>query len=384
MRGPVVSVSAVTGPISGDLALSGAALGLLTSLPVLCFGLLAPAASAAIGRLGLDRSVLLALALLAAGLGVRSSGGYVTALIGTALIGAGITVGNVATPVIIGRDFRGQVAMVTGAYTAIMNVGSMAALILSPGLTATFGWRIALAAWLVPAVLAAVLWTFLLVRRRTRPAAVERTVRPGPAGEPAPPAPPTAPLWRRPLTWLLTLAFAAQAFSYYGLTAWLPKLLADTRGLSEGSAGLASSLFQVFAIVGAFGMPVIINRRGPLPGMIALGFFWLSVPLGLLFAPGLFPLWASFGGIAQGSAFTLVFTVVVVRTSTQRENRRLSSIVQTFGYVLAATGPSVIGGLHDATGGWTVPLLGLTASLAVLITAGVIACRGIGPQKARS
>ena len=377
LRGPVVSVSAVTGPVRGDLALTGTQLGLLTSLPVLCFGLLAPVVSMVIGRVGLDRAVMIALALLAVGLTVRSFGGYAAALVGTAVIGAGTTFGNVATPVIIGRDFRGQVAMVTGAYTATMNVGSMAALLASPGLAVAFGWRVALAAWLVPVALSAALWVFLLWRRRPAPAAPGQRSRSGSA--PVNRAADPRPLLRRPLTWQLTVAFAAQGFSYYGLTAWLPPLLADTRGLSEGGAGLASSLFQVFALVGAFGMPVVINRRGPLTGMIIVGMLWLAVPVGLLLAPGLYPLLASFGGIAQGSAFTLIFTVVVVRSANQSEIRRLSSLVQTIGYALAATGPSVIGGLHDATAGWTVPLLALTGSLLVLVVSGCAACVGLPP-----
>ena len=39
---------------------------------------------------------------------------------------------------------------------------------------------------------------------------------------------------RRPTTWMLTIAFAGQAFAYYGLTAWLPTLLADEQGMSRG------------------------------------------------------------------------------------------------------------------------------------------------------
>ena len=38
----------------------------------------------------------------------------------------------------------------------------------------------------------------------------------------------------------------------------------------------------------------------------------------------------------------------------------LSSVTQSLGYLIAAAGPFSFGGLHDATGGWTWPLVVLT------------------------
>ena len=43
------------------------------------------------------------------------------------------------------------------------------------------------------------------------------------------------------------LAFAGQSVSYYGLTAWLPSLLADERGLGPEAAGRC---FRVLAELG--------------------------------------------------------------------------------------------------------------------------------------
>ncbi|MNI96497.1 putative transporter YycB [compost metagenome] len=41
-------------------------------------------------------------------------------------------------------------------------------------------------------------------------------------------------------------------------------------------------------------------------------------------------------------------------------------MAQSFGYLLAATGPTLFGYLHDATQGWTIPLL-LLLCLSVLL-----------------
>src|SRR2546423_3727474 len=94
MRGPIVAVSPVTEVIRADLGIDAGTAGLLTSLPVLCFGLATPPASALLARLGVGRGVLVALAVLLAGIVVRSVGGLTAALGGTVLIGAALTVAN--------------------------------------------------------------------------------------------------------------------------------------------------------------------------------------------------------------------------------------------------------------------------------------------------
>ncbi len=256
LRGPIVAVAPVVGAIRADLGVSAAVAGLLTSLPVLAFAVASSPASWLIGRIGPERAVLVGLAVLGAGTLLRSSDGVAGALGGTVLIGVGITVGNVVVPVVIGRDFPHRSGPLLGAYTAVMNIGSMITLSITVPLADDVGWRIALLAWVVVMLAAAALWV-VAVRRRTPThdeAAAgrngsstsgegdERAVRPLPLAAHTT-AVETAP-WRRRVGWLLVAAFAGQSFSYYGLTAWLPEILADLRGLGPASAGVASSLFQ--------------------------------------------------------------------------------------------------------------------------------------------
>src|SRR4029079_2662501 len=131
------------------------------------------------------------------------------------LIGAAITVANVAVPVVIGRELADRTGPVLGAYTAALNVGSMLTLSLTVPIADASGWQIALAVWGVLVVVAAVIWWWA-----TRP-----LVHAPPAAEHADPAHTGVRWWRRPVVWGLTVAFSGQAFAYYGLTAWLPVLL---------------------------------------------------------------------------------------------------------------------------------------------------------------
>ncbi len=213
LRGPIVAVAPVVDAIRTDLGVSSAVAGLLTSLPVLMFALASTPASWLTGRIGPERAMLVGLAVLGVGTVLRSVDGVVTALLGTAMIGAGITVGNVVVPVVIGRDFPHRSGGLLGLYVATMNVGSMITLSVTVPIADGVGWRWALTLWLLVSAASAVVW-----------AVATRGRRPGTRAEPGDDGagPPTSP-WRRPVGWQMLLAFGAQAFSYYGLTAWLPE-----------------------------------------------------------------------------------------------------------------------------------------------------------------
>ncbi|MFN8200492.1 MAG: MFS transporter [Nakamurella multipartita] len=377
LRGPLVAISAVAVDLQTDLGMTAGTVGLLTSLPVLCFGLASPAASGLIGRLGIEIAVLATLLVIFIGILVRSAGAVPAAFVGTLLIGLAITVGNVLGPLIVGRDFRTRVAQMTGAYTAALNVGSMVALAVSGPLAVAFGWQVALAAGAVVPVLAAVVWVPLTARARRRRAAA--AARPTPAQPDRPrESGPRVSVLRRPSTWLLTGAFAGQAYAYYGLTAWLPTVLGDQVGMTRGEAGAASSIFQIAALIGAFGAPVIINRMGgPLVAFLVNGVLWTALPLGLLLAPELWAVWSAASGIAQGGGFVTIFTVVVWRARSLRENRQLSSVVQTGGYCVACLGPTVLGVLRDSTGAWSASLLTAVVGTMTLMVLGALASVGL-------
>jgi CP family cyanate transporter-like MFS transporter len=374
LRGPIVAVSPVLDVIADDLGVGAATVGLLTSLPVLCFALATPAASALLARAGLGRGIVVSLVVLLIGIVVRSVDGLPAALAGTVLIGVGITVGNVAVPVVIARDLPHKAGGVLGAYTASLNVGSMITISLTASLATHTGWRIAIASWGVLVLGAIAVWWY--VSRRPAAAAPERSASDSEAA--------AGPRWwRRPVVWLLTIAFAGQAFSYYGFTAWLPLLLRDELGMGVTGAGTAASVFQIAALAGAFGVPVLLRLLpGPRPVVLIVAAAWAALPLGLLLAPQLWVVWMALGGAAQGGGIVVIFALIVRKARDLVENRHMSAFVQAGGYIVAATGPSVIGAVHEATGDWTAPLLVLVGSIAVLGVFGAVAAGGREPRPA--
>lgn len=382
MRGPIVAIAPVIHDVRGSLHIGASTAGLLTSLPVACFALASPLASVLLARAGIERAISMSLVAILVGSVIRVSGGIGAALTGTLIIGVAITIGNVAVPVLIGRDFAADAGLVTAMYVSALNIGAMATSLLSAPLAGIIGWRAALIAWGALAVGGLALWTRAAAVSRRRASADAARVA-ATAARDCSTRPPVT-LWRRPFVWGLTLAFGSQAFGYYGVSAWLPTLLHDEIGLGRSTAGASASIFQVLAVAGAFGVPALLHRGlGSSSVLLIVCGLWITLPVGLLIAPSAWSLWCALGGTAQGGGFTAIFTVVVHRALDQRDGRRISATVQAGGYTLAATGPFLIGAARDASGGWTAPLLLVCAAVSVMAAAGAAACRRPRPAATR-
>jgi CP family cyanate transporter-like MFS transporter len=362
LRPAVVGVAPLLSQIQADERLSATTAGVLTALPVLCFGLVAPVAPPLARRLGIERALLAALAFLIVGFLVRSSGSLAALFAGTVLLGSAIAIGNVLLPSLIKRDFAHRTGMMTGLYTmAIAGGGALAAGVTVPLAHATgLGWHGALAAWALFALLALLCW-LPHVRRAGRPARMGRLRVGG--------------LWRDALAWQVTVYMGLQSLGFFAIAAWLPALLVD-RGYDPVVAGWLLSLSTVAGIAGALIAPMIATR-GPRQRGAALGITAVAAVglLGVLAPVGVELVAVVLLGFAQSAALGLALTLVALRAPDAAHAAQLSGMAQSAGYVLAAAGPFAVGALRDLTGGWTVPILLLLALLVVQGTAGVLAGR---------
>ncbi len=389
LRTPIIAPTAILPRIQEGTGFSAAGLGLLTGLPVLLFALATPLAGRFITRLGAEVTVLTCLSGVLLGTVLRSIGPPWLVLVGTGIIGLAITLGNIVVPVIIRREVPWeQVSMVTGLYSAMMNIGSMGTLIGTGPLAAAFGWRWALAIWGVLAVIGLGFWSGLIRTRMRREGAAAQAAEAASPAEAGPPGEGSAPAAKQPwsqapaafrgITALLIVTFSGQSIAYYVTTTWLPSYLADTIGLAPAAAGSTASLFQIAAILGAFGVPLLAARSQPWTPVAIVALLWLSLPVGLLLAPGAYGLWAITGGIAQGGGFTAIFSIIARTAGSDSQTASASARVQGGGYLAATLAPPFAGWLNTATSGWTAPLLlVLAATLAFTIT-GLLAARRAG------
>jgi CP family cyanate transporter-like MFS transporter len=371
LRGAIAAVGPVLPELRADLGLSAASAGLLTALPVLCFAVLAPAAAWAGRRLGTDAALIGSLLVLAAGTVLRVLDGAPVLLLGTFVVGAAMTVGNVVLPVVVKREFRERAGVVTGMYTAALAAGAALTAALSAPVAAVGGWRLGLAVWAPLALVAAAVW--VAVGRSAGATASDGMPRAADRCSTS-----AVRVWRAPVAWAVTVVLAMQSALYYALTTWLPSLLTEDLAVEVGSAALAASVFQVLGIPGAMAVPALLGRWGNQVGLaIAVAVGWAVLPVGLLLWPGAWPVWVVVGGLAQGAGISLAFALVVLRSADDEVVRRLSGMSQLVGYSTGAAAPLAVGGLYAATGGWTAPLLLLLAVAAALCVAGSVAGRRV-------
>jgi len=220
-------------------------------------------------------------------------------------------------------------------------------------------WAASLAAWTAPALLAALVW----LPTALGPGTLVR----GAAG---------APLLREPLAWAVSVFFGIQSMAFYATLAWLPTVLEDA-GYDAGEAGALQALSAIVQLLPAFLVPVLASRWDHQRALL-LTIVGLSVvgPAGLLVAPDPAPLWVSVLGVGQGAALGLALILPVLRGGDPRTVASLMAMALCVGYLVASTGPWIIGAVHDATGGWSVPLGVLIAITVCELVPGLSAVRG--------
>lgn len=354
LRPALTSVAPVLASIADSLALTGAGAALLTTLPVLFLGVAAPCGPWAARWLGMDRTVLVTVVLLAVALLLRPYLGMFGLFIGTVIAGACIGVMGVLLPGVVKRDFPHAASLLTGLYTAALCLGAAVAAGATEPLRIAFGhaWRPALAFWAMPAAIGAGFWWLQL----------QSGCAPRPAGSAR------SSLLHDRLAWQVTLYMGLQSSLAYTVFGWLPTLLGD-RGMEPVDAGLALSASIMIQIGSAIAAPWLASYMRDQRGMAVLPIAATLVGLGgCIYAPmnGVW-LWVVILGLGQGGSFSMGLTLIAIRARDADTAARLSSMAQGIGYTLAAGGPLLAGLLRDASGGWQLPgvVLGLIGTVAM-------------------
>ncbi|MEU1801833.1 MFS transporter [Streptomyces sp. NPDC019937] len=374
MRASLAGVSPLLGEISGDFGLSATTGSLVTTIPLIFMGVASPLAPRLARRWGTETVLLAALVLLGGGILLRVAPPLVALFAGCALVGSGIALLNVLMPGLIKRDFPDRAAAMTALYTTAMIAGATtSAAAAVPLENALGGWRGSLASWSLLAAVAALLWLpqAVLARRGTQhgqAAATPVRDRDGKGDK--------GTLSRSPLAWQVTLFMGLQSLMAYVTIAWMPTILTD-HGMDKATAGLVFAFSTLVQMSGSFVVPLLAGRMRSqrLLAVVVAGMMAAGVT-GLLLAPvtGAWA-WAALIGVGQGGTVGLALTLMVLRTGDAHTSARLSGMAQTWGYLLAAAGPLALGAVHQATGGWTLPLLLMLAVCAALALLGLGAGR---------
>jgi MFS transporter, CP family, cyanate transporter len=355
------------------LHISSGSVALLAAVPVLCFGVFSGSGAPLSRRYGEERVLGAALALIVMGLLARGLAPSDLLFPGTIIAGAGIALMNVLLPSLVKRRRPERAGLLIGLYLLMLAIGSIAASAAAvPVFTAAGGGhqatRLVLGIWAVPAVIAGLIW---LPQLRYCTAPEGRTQRARSARHVG-----ALAMARHKLAWQVTLFMGLQSLSYYAALSWFPTMFRD-HGISAAYAGTLLALMNFGNGVTALLIPVLAHRFADQRVLAVAAMAATAVGLaGAGYGPrSLVAVCVVILGLGQGASLGLAIYYTMARASDPVVAASLSAFAQGVGYLLASTGPLLIGILHTATGGWDIPVAVLLGVVVLQLVTGWLAGR---------
>lgn len=380
LRPAVSVVPPLLGELSHALGFDAQSTGLLAMMPPLMFAIFGLLTPVLIRRFGLEKALVAALVLAAAGqLGRAATSEVWPFLALTAVIMAGYGIGNVVLPPLVKKYFPDRVGIVTAGYVTLLAVGTAISPQLAVPVAGAADWRVSIGMWAAVSFVVLLPWAtqFLRDHRARNHAGTPpgQAANLGAASLGAPdgdgPAVRLRP-WSSPVAWGLAIFLAGNSAQTYVYFTWLPPYLSG-QGVDAASAGSALAYFAILGLPVSLLVPLWVPRlRNPIIAISVFACFWLSGHLGLYLSPtdGTW-LWVTFAGLGQGT-FATALLMVNLRSRTTHGSSVLSGFSQGIGYAGAGIAPLFFGSVHDATGSWTASFVMLGVCLAVMMAGAVM------------
>lgn len=362
------SLAPLVGPITRDLGISHGSMGFVFGIWQIAYIVSAVPCGGLHDRIGVSRSLLIGSLVVAASALLRSLAvDYVSLCLAVILFGVGGPMVSTGSPKVVSSWFSGAergLAMgiyVTGAATGTILALSLTNSVLMPAFNQD--WHRVLQLWSALALASGLIWLVItahpIVRRREAQAAAQ-------------PRPPQrvviAQLLALPSVRLL-MVMACGAFIFnHSLNNWLPEIL-RARGFTPSQAGFWSSTPIVVGILGSLTLPRLATPERRHTMLCAV--FATAIVATLLLQAASEPLLLT-GMILQGIARSTMFTVMMLTLMEmpdvgERNTATASGLLFTAAEMGGASGPILLGAVHDATGGFAVGLLCLTGVTTLLL-----------------
>ncbi|WP_043970189.1 cyanate transporter [Acinetobacter sp. NBRC 110496] len=336
LRPFMTSIGPVANQIRATTGLSLQGIALLTLVPMVLMGLIAfigPVIQRAIGE---RRVILGALGLICLGCGLRFIVPNGWALIGTAaIIGFGVAVVQAAFPSLIKREFHAHLSPMMGLYSATLMGGGALGALIAPVVTNSSGnWKIGLAIFVLPALLALVFASCFLTE-----AARQHNKMPS-----------ILTLLKQPRTWLLICCFGLINGGYSSIVAWLAPAF-QAQGWTATASGNLMAVLTLSQAAAALLLPYLSRNNRDRRIWIAITLILQLIGFsGLAFFADALPyLWAITVGAGLGGCFALLMIVVLDHLADPTHAGQLSALMQGGGFLLAALAPWWVAVLHGMT-----------------------------------
>lgn len=351
LRPIITSVAPLLGSLQSELGMSGLLASLLTTLPVFCMGIFAPAATKLRDRLGLERTIFFAVLLITLATAARGIIGSAAMLVISAFVGGvGISLAGPLLSGFIKKYFPTKPSLVS-LYSAAMTVGAALASALSVPIFEASGhsFTLALSCWSLLGVVALVVWAFFLREKGTRGNVVKTRL----------------PL-RNKRALLLTIYFGLMASMFYTVTAWISPI-AHSFGYSKTGSAMMLTIFTIVQVPVSLIIPGLAAKTGKRRFfLITCSVFELAGVIMLLLHLPMLPAVICLG-IGAGGLFPLALMLPIVETNSSEEAGSWSAMSQCGGYIIGAMGPMLVGVIYDHAGSFKAALLAMLVIVLVMI-----------------
>ncbi|SHE49634.1 MFS transporter, CP family, cyanate transporter [Seinonella peptonophila] len=342
LRIALTSLPPLVGDIERWTGLGAIGAGLLTTLPVLAMGIVAPIVPGLTNRFGRENTIIWSLGMLTLGIGGRFWGDSLTVLyFSTTVAGCGIAVTGAVLPGLIREHFASRAGMMTGLYAGAMALGATIAAGAAVPLRDTFdSWEKSLSVWALPAFVAFLFWIPLSRANKKHQGQQSRISLP----------------WRHPVAWLITGYVTIQSLLFFSQMAWLAPLYVANH-FSEKEAGFLFSIYSIAGLVATVLIPTLSDRwkdkRPIMIGSVCCALTGLSL---LTFIPATLS-WFTviILGFGQTASFSLGLVLLVAFAPQPRIAGQLTAMAFLVAYIVAAIGPIALGALQEITNGYSVP-----------------------------
>lgn len=362
------SLAPLVGPITRDLGVGHAAMGLAFGAWQMVYIAAAAPGGMAMDRFGPRRTLFAAGAMIvASGLLRAGADSYGFLLFAIAIFGLGGPLISVGAPKVIALWFSGRDrAFAMGVYVTGPSLGAIAALALTnPVLMPLFDqdWRAVLAVYAGFAAVTTLIWLVISAHPEARN--VERQL----AAEPREsPLGVYRDLLRLPTVRLMLALSVGIFFLNHGLNNWLPTLLRG-KGMTPATADLWAMTPTLVGVAGALLIPRLATAKRRKPILLALLAAALAATLLLHMDPG--PFLATglvLQGIARSSLMTVAILILVEMPEIgSRRAGAASGLFFSAAEIGGVTGPLTLGAVSQATGSFDWALYALSAMMIALL-----------------
>ncbi len=358
LRVTLTSLGPVMNDIADQLSLSSAVVSFLVTIPIICMGVFALAASPLSHRFGMERVITVSLFLIGLSTITRSYFEDTTLLfISSFLMGIGIAIAGPLLSGYVKHYFkkRSNVGMIF--YTLGISISGVLGTMSSSILNHSLGWAWAstLLFWAIPVLVVSGIWAAFYLFKSTDKVSQS--------------APRAKMPWNQPRAWMLVICFGLQSGLFYTNVAWLLPFLIE-KGIDLFHANTLLNLAIMNGIIGGFLIPILVIRIGLRTTSLSAILVTIICVMILLFGSNnlvlLYITVGILGILVSSGLFAITMMLPFNEVDDGNAVASWTAMMLFGGYCFAAFIPTLLGLLYDLTGTYDTVFIGYLINACLL------------------